>query len=65
MSHSSLSHYLTADQPARQPSPRAQSAAAVSRHLQRTHDGYTPTYADHQTRIEPVAFWIGLRLGNI
>jgi hypothetical protein len=58
MSHSSLSHYPAADQPARQPSPRAQSAAAMSRHLQRTLDGYTLTHADHQIRIGLVAFWI-------
>ena len=58
MSHSSLSYYPAADRPARQPSPRAQSAAAMSRHLQRTHDGYTLTHAGHQIRIVPVAFWI-------
>ena len=33
MSHSSLSYSPAADQPARQASPRAQSAAAISRHL--------------------------------
>lgn len=43
---------------ARQASPRAQSAAAISRHLQRTHNGYTLTRAGHQIRIGPVAFWI-------
>ncbi|MGA7084442.1 MAG: M23 family peptidase, partial [Pseudolabrys sp.] len=43
---------------ARQASPRAQSAAAISRHLQRTHNGYTLTHAGHQIRIGPVAFWI-------
>jgi len=30
----------------------------MSRHPQRTHDGYTLTHADHQIRIGPVAFWI-------
>lgn len=58
MSHSSLSYFPAADQPARQASPRAQSAAAISRHLQRTHNGYTLTRAGHQIRIGPVAFWI-------
>src|SRR5215471_3896200 len=58
MSHSSLSYYPAADQPARKSSPRAQSAAAISRHVQRTHDGYTLTHAGHQVRIGPVAFWI-------
>jgi hypothetical protein len=58
MSHSSLSYYTAGDQPARQASPRAQSAAAISRHVQRTHDGYTLTHAGHQIRIGPVAFWI-------
>ena len=58
MSHSSLSYFPAADQPARQASPRTQSAAAISRHLQRTHNGYTLTHAGHQIRIGPVAFWI-------
>ena len=58
MSHSSLSYQSAADQPARQASPRAQSAAAISRHVQRTHNGYTLTHAGHQIRIGPVAFWI-------
>ena len=58
MSHSSLSYQSAADQPARQASPRAQSAAAISRHVQRTHNGYTLTHAGPQIRIGPVAFWI-------
>jgi murein DD-endopeptidase MepM/ murein hydrolase activator NlpD len=58
MSHSSPLYYPTADQRARHAEPRAQSAAAISRHLQRTHDGYTLTHAGHQIRIGPVAFWI-------
>jgi len=37
---------------------RAQSAAAMSRHLHRSHEGYTLTHAGHQIRIGPVAFWI-------
>jgi len=58
MSHSSLSYHPAADHPARQASPRAQSAAAISRHVQRTHNGYTLAHAGHQIRIGPVAFWI-------
>jgi len=37
MSQSSLSYYPAADQRARQTSPRAQSAAAMSRHSRRVH----------------------------
>ena len=58
MSHSSPSYYSAADQTARHVHPRAQSAAAISRHLHRSHDGYTLTHAGHQIRIGPVAFWI-------
>jgi murein DD-endopeptidase MepM/ murein hydrolase activator NlpD len=58
MSHSSPSYYSAADQPARHVQPRPQSAAAISRHLHRSHDGYTLTHAGHQIRIGPVAFWI-------
>jgi murein DD-endopeptidase MepM/ murein hydrolase activator NlpD len=58
MSHLSPSYYPTADQTARHAQPRAQSAAAISRHLHRSHDGYTLTHAGHQVRIGPVAFWI-------
>ncbi|MGH6663952.1 MAG: M23 family metallopeptidase [Pseudolabrys sp.] len=55
MSHSS--HYPTADH-ARAPQHRAQSAATVSRHLHRGHDGYTLVHGGRQVRIGPVAFWI-------
>jgi murein DD-endopeptidase MepM/ murein hydrolase activator NlpD len=58
MSHSSPSYYPTTDQRARHPEPRGQSAAAMSRHLQRTHAGYTLMHGAHQVRIGPVAFWI-------
>jgi murein DD-endopeptidase MepM/ murein hydrolase activator NlpD len=34
------------------------SAAAVSRHLQRSRNGYTLQHRGHQVRIGPVAFWI-------
>ena len=39
MSHSSPLYHPAADQRVRQAEPRARSAAAISRHLQRTHDG--------------------------
>jgi murein DD-endopeptidase MepM/ murein hydrolase activator NlpD len=58
MSHSSPSYYPAADSTARHAQPRGQSAAAISRHLHRTQDGYTLTHAGHQVRIGPVAFWI-------
>lgn len=58
MSYSSSSYYQTADHVVRHAQPRAQSAAAISRHLHRSHDGYTLTHAGHQIRIGPVAFWI-------
>jgi murein DD-endopeptidase MepM/ murein hydrolase activator NlpD len=38
--------------------PRAQSAAAVSRHLHRAHGDYTLVHGGRQIRIGPVAFWI-------
>jgi murein DD-endopeptidase MepM/ murein hydrolase activator NlpD len=37
---------------------RSQSAANVSRHVQRGQNGYTLTHAGRQIRIGPVAFWI-------
>lgn len=57
MSYSSSS-YNSFSQQARQAHPRAQSAAAMSRHLQRSRGGYILTHAGHQIRIGPVAFWI-------
>ena len=54
MSHSSQSYYPTAHPAGR----RAQSAAAVSRHLQRAHGDYTLVHGGRQVRIGPVAFWI-------
>ncbi|HVV80698.1 MAG TPA: M23 family metallopeptidase [Pseudolabrys sp.] len=36
----------------------AQSAAHVSRHMQRGQNGYTLVHAGRQVRIGPVAFWI-------
>lgn len=40
------------------PAHRPQSAANVSRHVQRGQDGYTLAHAGRQVRIGPVAFWI-------
>jgi murein DD-endopeptidase MepM/ murein hydrolase activator NlpD len=57
MSYSSPQLY-PAVEGVRQAEPKARSAAAISRHLQRTHDGYTLTHGGHQVRIGPVAFWI-------
>jgi murein DD-endopeptidase MepM/ murein hydrolase activator NlpD len=58
MSYSSSSYYPTTEHAGRYAQPRAQSAAAVSRHVQRTHDGYTLVHAGRQVRIGPIAFWI-------
>jgi murein DD-endopeptidase MepM/ murein hydrolase activator NlpD len=58
MSHSSQSYYPTADHAGRTAQPRAQSAAAVSRHLHRTHGDYTLVHGGRQVRIGPIAFWI-------
>ena len=58
MSHSSHSYYPTADHAGRTAQPRAQSAAAVSRHLHRAHGDYTLVHGGRQVRIGPVAFWI-------
>ncbi len=54
MSHSSQSYYPNAHPAGR----RTQSAAAVSRHLQRAHGDYTLVHGGRQIRIGPVAFWI-------
>jgi murein DD-endopeptidase MepM/ murein hydrolase activator NlpD len=43
-------HYDTASRP--------QSAAHVSRHIQRDRNGYTLVHGGRQVRIGPVAFWI-------
>src|SRR5262245_21925938 len=57
MSYSSPQYY-PAVEGVRQAEPKARSAAAISRHLQRTHAGYTLAHGGHQIRIGPVAFWI-------
>ena len=56
MSHSSQAYYPSAEH-AHRPA-RAQSAAAVSRHVQRAHGDYTFAHGGRQVRIGPVAFWI-------
>jgi murein DD-endopeptidase MepM/ murein hydrolase activator NlpD len=58
MSYSSTSFYPTTEHASRNVQPRPQSAAAVSRYVQRTHDGYTLVHAGRQVRIGPIAFWI-------
>ncbi len=58
MSSLSTSYGPTIENAGRPAQPRAQSAAAVSRHVQRTHDGYTLVHAGRQVRIGPIAFWI-------
>src|SRR5450759_4055972 len=58
MSHSSQSYYPTADHAGRTAQPRAQSAAAVSRHLHRAHGDYTLVHGGRQVRLGPIAFWI-------
>ena len=57
MSHSFSTYHPISEQGTRRAHPRA-SAAAMSRHVQRSHKGYTLTHAGHQIRIGPVAFWI-------
>jgi murein DD-endopeptidase MepM/ murein hydrolase activator NlpD len=58
MSYSSQTYYPTAPRAGRPAQPRAQSAAAVSRHLHRAHGDYTLVHGGRQVRIGPVAFWI-------
>jgi murein DD-endopeptidase MepM/ murein hydrolase activator NlpD len=58
MSYTSQSYHPAAAHAGRPAHPRAQSAAAVSRHLQRSRGDYTLVHAGRQVRIGPVAFWI-------
>ncbi len=58
MSHSSHPYYPTADPAGRPAQPRAQSAAAMSRHLHRAHGDYTLVHGGRQVRVGPIAFWI-------
>src|SRR6202142_891160 len=55
MSQSYQPYYSNAD---RYAPPRAQSAAAVSRHLHRAHGDYTLVHGGLQVRLGPIAFWI-------
>ena len=57
MSHSFVAYSPSKDH-ARYAQPRTHSAAAMSRHVQRAHGGYTLMHAGRQVRIGPVAFWI-------
>ena len=57
MSHSS-SYAAHAGPAPRHAGTRVQSAAAVSRHLQRRHGDYMLVHAGRQVRIGPVLFWI-------
>jgi hypothetical protein len=55
---SSNSFYPTGDSSHQFASGRPQSAAHMSRHVERGRNGYTLAHAGHQVRIGPVAFWI-------
>jgi len=55
------SNHAKAEHAPRYPQPRLQSAAAVSRHVQRAQSAssdYTLGHAGRQVRIGPVSFWI-------
>lgn len=61
MSYLSHSHHENRGPTARHASHRAQSAAAVSHHVNRAHAAvgdYTLVHGGRQVRIGPVAFWI-------
>ena len=58
MTHSSQPYHANAGQAGGYIQGRRQSAAAVSRHLTRGHEGYTLVHGGRQVRIGPVAFWI-------
>ena len=55
---SSISYSHADGAPHHHNAPRSQSAASVSRHVQRGQNGYTLAHAGRQVRIGPVAFWI-------
>jgi murein DD-endopeptidase MepM/ murein hydrolase activator NlpD len=57
---SSNPYYPHAEPANRHAPARAQSAATVSRHLQRTHGDYTLVHGGRQVRVGPVAFWIAV-----
>ena len=58
MSHSSSSYAQHAGAAARHAGARVQSAAAVSRHLNRATGDYMLVHGGRQVRIGPVLFWI-------
>jgi murein DD-endopeptidase MepM/ murein hydrolase activator NlpD len=58
MSYSFTSYFQTTKQSGRPAQPRAQSAAIISRHVQRIYNGYTLVHGGRQVRIGPIAFWI-------
>lgn len=58
MSYSSYPSHHPHAPAARVMAPRAQSAAAMSQHVQRASHDYTLTHHGRQVRIGPVAFWI-------
>jgi murein DD-endopeptidase MepM/ murein hydrolase activator NlpD len=58
MSYSSSYYHPNADYLDRYAAPRTRSAAAVSRHVHRSHDGYTLEHGGRRVRIGPIAFWI-------
>jgi murein DD-endopeptidase MepM/ murein hydrolase activator NlpD len=58
MSSSSTSYCPTIENAGRPAQPRGQSAAAISRHVQRIYNGYTLVHGGRQVRIGPIAFWI-------
>jgi len=58
MSSSSTSYCPTIENAGRRAQPRTQSAATISRHVQRIYNGYTLVHGGRQVRIGPIAFWI-------
>lgn len=58
MSHSTASYHPSAGASQRRVLVHPQSAAAVSRHIQRTQAGYVLVHRGQQVRIGPVVFWI-------
>ncbi|MBX6328441.1 MAG: M23 family metallopeptidase [Pseudolabrys sp.] len=58
MSHSIASFQPSAGHGPRRAPVHPHAAAAVSRKIQRTHEGYVLVHRGHQVRIGPVVFWI-------
>ena len=55
---SSIQYFHADSGSPRHTAPRGQSAATISRHVQRGQHGYTLAHAGRQVRFGPVAFWI-------